>query len=212
LVETRRRWKEECYKYVSRMEPSTLRPKMLEVLHACFKEEGGEFACMGNFLKGWAEKLEDGCPFSDRDARAMKRMMRIVVFGARGVMREYARLKNVAKGDAKELRRISINKFISPPPTVRKENKKIRKVSTLAGSPHINCWRMQGTGALRKAMWEGPTAPPAGQEETIEGSKGDTLEERLQRAITRAVRPQPWAPWGGRRRKADSRGVGKSQA
>ena len=84
----------------------------------------------GNFLKGWAEKLEDGCPFSDCDARAMKKMMRVVVFGARGVMREYARLKSVAKGDAKELRQTSINKYTSPPPTVMKENKKVRKGSS----------------------------------------------------------------------------------
>ncbi len=50
LMEARRRWKEECYKHVNKKGPATLRPKMLEVLHACFKVEGGEYACMGNFL------------------------------------------------------------------------------------------------------------------------------------------------------------------
>jgi hypothetical protein len=57
-----------------------------------------------------------------------------------------------------------------------------------------------GTGALHKATWDGPPSPPLHQEPEV-ASPVLTLEDRLQRAITRAVRPQPWAPWG--RRKAD---------
>jgi hypothetical protein len=87
---------------------------------------------MGNFLKGWTERLGDGKPFSDRDARSLKKLLRVVVFGARVVMREFTRLRNVAKGDAKELRQTSIVQYTAPPVTV-KATKKTKDRDPLAG-------------------------------------------------------------------------------
>ena len=90
-------------------------------------------------------------------------------------MREFVRLKNVAKGDAKELRQTSIVQYTAPPATV-KPTKKPKDRDPLAGAPSLDCWRVQGAGALRKATWDGPPSPPI-QHESESLSRVLTLED-----------------------------------
>ncbi len=43
-----------------------------------------------------------------QDLSAVKRLLRVIACGARLVMREFARLKEVSEGDAKETSQLSI--------------------------------------------------------------------------------------------------------
>jgi hypothetical protein len=61
----------------------------------------------------------------------LKKLHGVVVFGARGVMREFARLKSVAKENAKELRQLSMAQYVAPP-TVAIKKGKIKEVNVAA--------------------------------------------------------------------------------
>ena len=75
---------------------------MTEIFSNMISKEDGEFACMGTFTPGWVSHLGN-LRLPDQDLRAIKRFLRHAVFGARCLMREYARIREVAKGDARLL-------------------------------------------------------------------------------------------------------------
>ena len=96
---------------------------MLEILHHAFNTKGGEHACLGAFLPSWVSNFDDGRIRSQVELRTAKKMLKVLATGARLVMREFARLKEVAEGDARELRQLSINAFIKESKTVSKATK-----------------------------------------------------------------------------------------
>ena len=57
----------------------------------------------------WVARLEDHQIRTQVDLRAIKRFLRVIASGARLVMREFARLKEVSEGEARELRQLSIS-------------------------------------------------------------------------------------------------------
>ena len=80
---------------------------------------------MGTFTPAWVSHLGVR-KLPDLDLRAVKRFLRHAVFGARGLMREYARIREVAEGDARPLRQLSIMQYVVEDVPLEKENKKKR--------------------------------------------------------------------------------------
>ena len=84
---------------------------MIEIFSNMISKEDGEFACMGTFTPGWVSHLGD-LRLPDQDLRAIKIFLRHAVYGARCLMREYARIREVAEGDAIPLRQTSIMQYV----------------------------------------------------------------------------------------------------
>ncbi len=59
-------------------------------------------------------KIEEPKVLSSGDLNSIKKILRVVAGGARLVMREYSRIKEVSEGDARELRQLSMGQFIGP--------------------------------------------------------------------------------------------------
>jgi hypothetical protein len=116
MNKVRKIWIDNCKAYIAVAKPGHLRHKMLDILHEAIHSEGGEFACLGTFMPKWAAKLEDGIIRTQAELRGVKKFLRVVAAGARLVMREYARLKEVSEGEARELRQLSIAQFIDTSP------------------------------------------------------------------------------------------------
>jgi hypothetical protein len=151
----RKNWKSECYAHADKQSNAGSKAVMLEVLHHAFNSKGGQHACLGAFIPSWVSNFNDGRIKSQLELRAVKKMLRIIASGARLVMREYARLKEVAEGDARELRQLSINSFMKvgklAPKT--KVNPKARLVSSHVNSPADSAWGMGDGTADCKLRW-----------------------------------------------------------
>ena len=116
MIKARKTWLDNCRAFIAIVKPEKLRPKMLEILHHATKSEGGEFACLGTFIPGWVSHLEDAQILSQYEIRAIKKFLRVLASGARLVMREFARIKEVSEGSARELRQLSIAQFTEAEP------------------------------------------------------------------------------------------------
>ena len=114
MVEARKLWMDNCRSHVQSAKPVRLRRLFLEILHHVWSSSEGEFAAVGTFTPGWVKRVDDGIDMSAQDLNAVKKLLRVVACGARLVMREYARLKTVSEGDAKETRQLSMTQFVSP--------------------------------------------------------------------------------------------------
>ncbi len=57
-------------------------------------------------MPGWVKRIEEPSIVSYHDLNAIKKFLRVVEGGARLEMREYSRIKEVAEGDARELRQL----------------------------------------------------------------------------------------------------------
>ena len=126
---------------------------MLEILHHAFNSKGGEHACLGAFIPSWVNNFNDGRIKTKAELGAVKKMLRILASGARIVMREYARLKEVAEGDARELRQLSINAFIKGGKPLPKTKPKARLVSCHGNSPADSAWGMGDGKANCRLQW-----------------------------------------------------------
>ena len=63
-------------------------------------------------MPGWVQHLKEDRILTAFELRALARFMRVVAVGSRLVMREYARIREVAEGDARPLRQLSIVQFV----------------------------------------------------------------------------------------------------
>jgi hypothetical protein len=126
---------------------------LLEVLHHAFNTKGGEHACLGAFIPYWVSNVSDGRLKTQVELRSVKKMLRVLSSGARLVMREYARLKEVAEGDARELRQLSINSFVKVGQTAPKAKPKIRVCDTHANAPPDSVWGIGDSSANCKLRW-----------------------------------------------------------
>ena len=133
---------------------------MIEIFSNMISIEDGEFACMGTFTPAWVSHLGVR-KLPDPDLRAIKRFLRHAVFGARGLMREYARIREVAEGDARPLRQLSIMQYVVEDVPSEKENKKKRTdVKVVGSAPPIGSW-LPSVGGWGRVTWLGssPCAP-----------------------------------------------------
>ena len=124
MIKSRKLWIDNCRAYIEVAKPGHLRHKMLDILHEAVHSEGGEFACMGTFTPKWVGRLKDEATIPQTDLRAIKRFLRVIASGGRLVMREYARIKEVSEGEARELRQLSIAQFVDLSIRVPKDRKK----------------------------------------------------------------------------------------
>ncbi len=156
MVNARNLWENNCYEHVKGSKPARLRGKFLEILHHVWSSDGGEFAALGAFIPGWVGKVDDGAIMPAQDLNSIKKLLRVIAGGARLVMREYARLKEVSEGDprkgSKELRQISINQFAKPI-TAPKPKKATTSFST-SNSPPDSVWESSPTEG-RRLIWGG---------------------------------------------------------
>ena len=112
MVEARKLWVDSCRSYVLSAKPVRLRRLFSEILHHVWSSSEGEFAAVGTFTPGWVKRVDDGVVKSAQDLSAVKKVLRVIACGARLVMREFARLKEVSEGDAKETSQLSIVQFV----------------------------------------------------------------------------------------------------
>ena len=140
MIKARKTWLDNCRSFISIVKPEKLRPKMLEILHHATKTEGGEYACLGTFIPSWVSHLEDGQILTQFDLRAIKKFLRVLASGARLVMREFARVKEVSEGNARELRQLSIVQFTEAEPTTAKSPKVQAGKPARNNAPPDNSW------------------------------------------------------------------------
>ena len=97
------------------------------------KSDGGEFATVGTFIPMWVKHLEGTMIVAGRDLNAFKRFMRVVAIGGRLLMREFARIREVSEGDARQLRQLSIVQFVEATASVAEPKKKRKERTALRG-------------------------------------------------------------------------------
>jgi hypothetical protein len=207
LCLARTHWKEDCYTFVNKHKNIALRSTLLEILHHAFNSPGGEHACLGAFLPSWAKHLDDGKVISATDLRTVKKFLKVLVSGARIVMREYARIKEVAEGDAKELRQLSMVEFtkaVGPRPLKPKTT--VSQSIAETNLPPDDIWALANDdedSSTHRASWT--PSSPASDLPTMAALAAphlpsnietphltNTLDDRLLRSIARANRKTPW--------------------
>ncbi len=152
-------WKKNVYSHIAKAKPERLRAKMLEIVSYIFSNPMGEYAAMGTFTPGWAARLEDGKSIHASDLRIIKRLLRVVSTGARLVMREFARIKEVSEGDARPLRQLSIVQFtVTEPDVLRAQRPAIPQRG--GNAPPDDVWCPVLGGAMRIWRWPLPVLPP----------------------------------------------------
>jgi hypothetical protein len=206
MVNARNLWKNNCYEHVKGSKPARLRGKLLEILHHVFSSEGGEFAALGTFIPGWVGKVDDGSIMPVQDLNSIKKLLRAIAGGARLVMREFARLKEVSEGDprkgSKELRQLSINQFAKP--ITAPKPKKVAACFSTSNSPPDSVWESSPTEG-RRLIWvdsvnqsDSITAPNAGNRGSRTGGANNPSSR---------TKPNPWKGglnWFSPRRKQGS--------
>ena len=155
MVAARELWTKNCKAYAASAKPDGLRGRMLEALHHVLHSPDGEFAAMGTFTPRWASNFPNGDITPIQELRAFKKFLRVIAAGARLVMREYARIKGVEEGDARELRQLSINQFTRPEEPLR-VLKPTPSTTHCGTSPPDNVWRNITSGTSRKLEWTLP--------------------------------------------------------
>ena len=137
-------------------------------------------------------KIDDAVTMPAHDLNAIKKLLRVIAGGARLVMREYARLKEVSEGDLrkglKEPRQISINQFAKPT-TVPKERKAPTQFSS-TNSPPDSIW--EGSSGRGNLIWGGGACPdlvdePPKTDTVNRGSKAGGRNKTREK-----LKPNPW--------------------
>ena len=86
--------------------------------------------------------MDDAKVMSPLDLTAVKKLLRVIAGGARLVMREYSRIKEVADGNGIELRQLSITTFAKP---IQTKAPKVYSRSVLSNAPADNVWEVTET-------------------------------------------------------------------
>jgi hypothetical protein len=181
ITAARNLWLANCKEHIRTAKPARVRNKLSELLHHIWTSEGGEFAAVGTFIPGWVARVDEPKIMSVQELASVKKFLRVVAGGARLVMREYSRLKEVSDGDARELRQLSIAQFTKA--DVAKPPKTIPRTEHFS-SPSDNVWEATDIqGRLRwSARREEETAEPGTATRALNG-KGSKLNPR---------RTNPW--------------------
>jgi len=150
------------YSHIAKAKPERLRERMLEIVSNILSTPMGEYAAMGTNTPGWVNRLEDGRITPVPDLRAIKRLLRVVSAGARLVMREYARIKEVSEGDARPLRQLSINQFMTAEPDTPDTTRIPRPIAPhhVGNSPPDDIWCPILASATKLWRWPLPVQPP----------------------------------------------------
>jgi hypothetical protein len=109
----RNKWRKSIEGSINKA-PKKLKQLMEEYVAEVFHGHGGEYAAVGTYIKPWVNKLNNKrYEFLAGELKHMKKIMRTVAWGARTVMREYARLKDSKEKVANvNLRQTGINEHM----------------------------------------------------------------------------------------------------
>jgi hypothetical protein len=172
MVAARGLWTNNCKAYATSVKQVGPRKKMMEILHHVLHSEDGEFAAMGTFTPNWTAKVSGSSISTAAELRLLKKFLRVISAGARLVMREYARIKEIEEGNAGELRQLSINQFTKP--EEKPITPKARPPSSCGSSPSDDVWHSSGANACKKLTWshqpcvrEGMLATPKKQQPAL---------------------------------------------
>ena len=105
-------------------------------------------------------------------------------------MREYARLKEVMEGDARELRQLSIVQFTGQHGNIPKA-RKVRPAKTPSNAPSDAVWIATGADCL-KFEWKHVSSN--GAEVGVEASPGSAALDRVDRVAAATAR-KPSSKW-----------------
>ena len=155
MIKSRKLWIDNCRAYIEVAKPDHLRHRMLDILYEAVHSEGGEFACLGTFSPKWVAKLRGDTTMSLTDLRAIKRFLRVIASGGRLVMREYARIKEVSEGEARELRQLSIAQFAVSCPKAQKVRKPTSGKADLNNAPVHSIWGASDRSSECRLEWRG---------------------------------------------------------
>ena len=126
------------------------------------------------------------------------------------MMREYARLKEVSEGEARELRQLSIAQFIDTSPSVVKQRNKTVGRADPSNAPKDSIWgstdctidcRLEWKGCIQSALIMDAVPDPSATMETqtlIPGARPPRVSipsNRTRRPATKG--PTPYFPWTG---------------
>ena len=100
------------------------------------------------------QHLREDRILSTFELRALSIFMRVVAVGSRLVMREYARIREVAEGDARPLRQLSIAQFVEGS-TSMSDTKKTRepKILIRGTGPPVTIWAGGDEAICKKLRW-----------------------------------------------------------
>ena len=211
MIKVRKVWLDNCRSYIDEVKPGHLKPRMLDILHEAVHAEGGEFACLGTFMPKWAARLEDGISRPMIELRAIKKFMRVVASGGRLVMREFARLKEVSEGEARELRQLSIAQFIDSRPPQPKKRKADQSKIDPTNAPKDSIWgatdrssecRLEWSGRIQSALIMDASLPiptgARGRQTLIPGALAPEVNSTHTRSRRAAAKGLPsFFPWTG---------------
>ncbi len=147
---------------------------------------------MVTFIPEWVGKIDDAVTMPAHDLNAIKKLLRVIAGGARLVMREYARLKEVSEGDprkgSKELRQLSINQFAKP--TSVPKQRKVPVLFCSSNSPPDSIW--EGSSDPRHLIWGGDGNPGSVDEspKPEAAERGFTEGGRIRSRVR--LKPNPW--------------------
>ena len=110
---------------------------------------------------------------SAQDLSAVKKLLRVIACGARLVMREFARLKEVSEGDAKETRQLSMVQFVRDQQVPKVIEKRSPHVE--GNAPPDTIWLRSST-AGRTLRW--PLA------DGIPDAQANATQPRVVRSVT----------------------------
>ena len=119
---------------------------------------------MGTFIPTWVKRLENEIALPQVELRVIKRFLRVIASGGRLVMREYARIKEVSEGEARELRQLSIAQFVDSRPQATKGCKKLVGKANPKNSLVDSIWGASDRSSECRLEWRGgvPVRPADG--------------------------------------------------
>ena len=123
MQEMRQKWKNLIKLRISK-ERRSLRNEMEEYMENVLRSQDGELAAVGTYTQRWVNRLNRKRQMSEDELRSIRKLMKTVAQGARGMMRTYTRAcqdklvnkekdkKHRAVEAIAELRQLGIKDFV----------------------------------------------------------------------------------------------------
>jgi hypothetical protein len=169
MQEMRQRWRNLIKLRISK-ERRSLRNEMEEYADTIFRSQDGELAAVGTYTRRWVDRLKKNKEMTEDELRSIKKLMKTVAQGARGMMRTYTRAcqdkllnkekdkKHRAVEASAELRQLGIKEFVKNigekelVPKIRKQKKKILPENECA--PPMDALKEIERGGIGLVSWE----------------------------------------------------------
>jgi hypothetical protein len=168
--EMRQRWKNLIKQRISK-ERRSLRNEMEEYMEKVFRSQDGELAAVGTYTQRWVNRLNRKREMTEDELRSIKKLMKTVAQGARGMKRTYTRAcqdtlknkekdkKNRAVEATAELRQLGIKDFtekfkeinIEPKSRNKKKNKTLSEKEC---APPMDALREIERGGIGLVSWD----------------------------------------------------------